>query len=158
VTTRFVDLSVGAPDSSALAFSPPQDARVRTDDVVDLADAANRFASRVPPPTLAGLRARKAPAEVEPGAVGLYGRGPTVLLAIPLWHRVTHRIRDDLRKQPGMQELDEGILVAAPPVRLLLADSKGNDDSWLLAGTVTREALVEAAHDLAAAPSGRSPG
>ncbi|MEO5708956.1 MAG: hypothetical protein ABIQ59_03950 [Nocardioidaceae bacterium] len=148
LTTRFLDLHVGAPDASALAFSPPNDSRVRTDGVVDLADAANRFAARIPPQTLAGLPARGT--RVGGGAVGVYGRGPTVLFAVPLWHRSADRVREGLLTAPGSLELDQGILVAAPPMRLLLANAEPNDNSWLLAGTVTRKALLRAADQLVA--------
>ena len=149
VASRFVDLTVGEPSASALDFSPPRDSRVRTDDVVDLADAVNRFAARVPPKTLAGLPSRGPTAVADQGSVGVYGRGPTVLLALPLWHRTADRVREDLCHQPGARELDAGVLVAAPPMRLLLAKPEPNDSSWLLAGTVTRKALVDAARELA---------
>ena len=156
VTSRFLDLTLGEPSSSALAFSPPHDAHLRSDDVVDLADAANRFASRVPPRTLAGLPQRAAPAGRAHGAVGVYGRGPTLLLAVPLWHRSADRVCEDLLKAPGTRKLDAGLLVAAPPLRLLLANPEPNDSAWLLAGTVTRRALVAAAAELAANPPGLS--
>jgi hypothetical protein len=77
-----------------------------------------------------------------------------VLLAIPLWSRTAHRVRDDLEKRPGIRELDQGVLLGAPPLRLLLADPELNDTAWLLAGTVTRPALVHAAEQLAAHPPG----
>ena len=156
VTSRFLDLTLGEPSSSALAFSPPHDAHLRSDDVVDLADAANRVASRVPPTSLAGLPQRAAPAGRAHGAVGVYGRGPTLLLAVPLWHRSADRVCEDLLKAPGTRRLDAGLLVAAPPLRLLLANPEPNDSAWLLAGTVTRRALVAAAAELAASPPGLS--
>jgi outer membrane lipoprotein-sorting protein len=148
LTSRFLDVTLQRPAASALSFTPPRDARVRTDEVVDLADAVNRYAARVPPPTLAGLRARD-PGAVR-GSVGVYGRGPTVLLAIPLWHRTADRVRRDLEGQPGTLPLAEGLLVEAAPLRLLLANQEPNETSWLLAGTVTRPALRAAARELAA--------
>ena len=149
VSSRFLDLTVGEPSASALDFSPPHDARVRTDDVVDLADAVNRFAARIPPDSLAGLPSRGPTAPADQGSVGVYGRGPTVLLALPLWHRTAERVRADLGRAPGTRQTDVGVLVAAPPMRLLLANPEPNDFSWLLAGTVTRKALVDAATQLA---------
>ena len=140
---------MGVPPVSALDFSPPHDSLVRTDDVVDVADAVNRFAARLPPKTLAGLPSRGPTALADQGSVGVYGRGPTVLLALPLWHRTADRVREDICHQPGARELDAGVLVAAPPMRLLLAEPEPNDSSWLLAGTVTRKALVDAARELA---------
>ncbi len=149
LTSRLLDFSPGRPPASTLRFTPPHDAHLRYDDVVDLAAAADRFASRVPPDTLAGLPDREsAPAEVQ-GSVGVYGRGPTVLLAIPLWSRSADRVREDLRKRPGVATTDAGILLEASPLRLLLAEPEVNGTSWLLAGTVTAQALTDAADELA---------
>ena len=146
LTSGFVDLTVGRPSAPVLEFSPPHDAYVRTEQIVDLADAANRFAARRPPVSLAGLRVRPGGSSA---SVGVYGRGPTVLLAIPLWSRTAHRLCQDLEGRPGSLEIPEGILVAADPLRMLLASPEPNDTSWLLAGTVTRSTLVDAAHELA---------
>jgi hypothetical protein len=144
VTSRFIDLSLGRPSPHDVGFRAPRDANVRYDEVVDLAAAADRFAARIPPRTLAGLRARLA----FPGSVGVYGRGPTVLIAIPLWSRTADRVRESLHGGPGVRSLDQGLLVAAPPLRMLLAQPEPNDGSWLLAGTVTQRALVDAANEL----------
>ncbi len=146
LTTSFLDYTPGRPDPADLRFTPPHDARLVYDDVVDLAAAADRFAPRVPPPTLAGLPARTRLL----GAVGVYGRGPTVLLAIPLWSRTADRVRADLRDRPGVAVLPQGTLVDAAPLRLLLGGAEPNGTGWLLAGTVTRAALVAAAEELVA--------
>jgi hypothetical protein len=146
LSTRFLDLTVGEPDASALQFSAPNDSQQRNDDVVDLADAANRFAARIPPRTLAGLPARGR--QMARGSVGVYGRGPTVLFAIPLWERTAEQACATLRRA-GARELDQGLLAGAAPIRLLLAKAEPNDNRWLLAGTVTRKALTDAADQLA---------
>lgn len=154
VTTRFVDFSTTAPSASDLRFAPPHDARLRFDGVFDLASAVDRFAARVPPTSLAGLRQRPTPVGERPGAVGSYGRGPTVLLAIPLWSRTAERVREDLRKRGGVQETDNGLLLGAAPLRLLLGRPEPNGTSWLLAGTVTDQTLAAAARQLDAHPPG----
>jgi outer membrane lipoprotein-sorting protein len=146
LTSRFLDFSVGRPAARSMRFHPPDDARLRFDSIVDLAAAADRFASRVPPTSLAGLPAR-GPAH---GSVGVYGRGPTVLLAVPLWSRTAERLHRDLEKQPGVATLDQGLLLGAAPLRLLLADPETNGTGWLLAGTVTQKALTDAADELVA--------
>jgi hypothetical protein len=148
LTSSFVDFRLGDPPAGTLRFRPPDDARLRYDQVVDLAAAADRFASRVPPRTLAGLPSRRSPRAIQ-GSVGVYGRGPTVLLAVPLWERTAHRVRDDLRGQPGVEALPAGLLLGAPPLRLLLAEPEPNETSWLLAGTVSQQALTDAAAQLA---------
>jgi hypothetical protein len=152
LTSRFLSFEVGRPSARALRFTPPGGARVSFDSVVDLASAADRFAFRVPPASLAGLPARGAPTTpfVGPGegSVGVYGRGPTVLFAIPLWRRTAERVREDLGRQPGVREMDQGLLLGAAPLRLLLALPEHNDNSWLLAGTVTEQTLADAADAL----------
>jgi hypothetical protein len=144
LTSRFLDVSLERPSPHDVGFRSPRDAEVRYDEVVDLAAAADRFAARVPPATLAGLPMRTS----SEGSVGVYGRGPTVLIAVPLWSRTADRVREDLRGQPGVRSLDQGLLVAAPPLRLLLARPEPNDGSWLLAGSVTQRALLDAAEQL----------
>jgi len=148
--TAFDDVSLHRPDEEVLAFTPPDDSSLRFDRAVDLAAAADRFAYRVPPTRLAGLPARSAPR----GSVGVYGRGPTVLLAVPLWRRTAERICHDLEGRPGVVELDQGLLVAASPLALLLSRPEPSGTAWLLAGTVTRAALARAADELAAHPPG----
>ena len=150
MVSRFLDFTVGRPARSALAFRPPMDSHLHFDTVVDLASAVDRFASRVPPESLAGLSARRAGGT--PGSVGVYGRGPTVLLAIPLWERTGDRVRHDLTGQPGVRATRRGLVVDAAPLHLLLGRPEHNGTSWLLAGTVTQQALARAARQLAAAP------
>jgi hypothetical protein len=152
LTTSFSAVTFGEPDTDALVFSPPHDAHVRFDQVVDLASAADRFASRVPPKRLGGLASRG----TLHGSVGVYGRGPTVLLAVPLWSRTARRVRDDLERQPGVRDLDQGLVVGAPPMRLMLSNPEPSDAAWLVAGTVTRATLVRAAARLEAHPPGLS--
>ncbi len=144
IVSRYVDFSAGPPPPSTLRFVPPADARRSFDGFVDLAAAVNRFAARVPPRTLAGLRQRGS----SQGSVGVYGRGPTALLAVPLWSRSGDRVRADLEKRPGVRTVDQGLILGAAPVHLLLADPEPNGTSWLLAGTVTEQALFRAADEL----------
>ena len=142
LATSFTDLSLGEPDDEVFAFEPPDDSRVRYADVVDAAAAADFYADRIVPDTLAGL----APRTRTLGSVGLYGRGPTVLLALPLRHDDAHDLRDELASRPGSVCLPEGQTVASGPLDLMVTDP--NDNPWLIAGTVTQQALVDAARDL----------
>ena len=159
VVTQFLDFEPGRPSRKALTFTPPSDAHLHTENIIDLAAAANEFAERVPPDTLAGLPKRPG-ADVGPfgfpeHSVGLYGRGPTVLMAIPVWRRIAPRMRADLEHKPGVVPLDQGQLLTAQPLRLLLAEPEPDGTSWLLAGTVTKDAIVDAANQLARHRPGR---
>jgi len=144
LSSTFEDLEVGAPSDAALAFTPPPDANLRFDADVDLAAAVDRLSDAVPPTRLAGLPARG----TTTSAVGVFGRGPTVLLAVPLDSGTAEDLCEELEQRPGAVRLDEGILVAAAPLGLLLTTGDATGTSWLLAGTVTRSGLRSAASEL----------
>ncbi len=143
LTTAFTSLEPGRPDASALEFTPPPDARVRFDQTIDLASSADLFSHRVVPDTLAGLPSRADTL----GSVGVFGRGPTVLLAVPVRARDAQDLRRELRRRPGSTCVEAGDLVATGPLTLMLTRRRYADD-WLLAGTVTQEALVRASREL----------
>ncbi len=143
LSTTFADLSLGEPDAEIFAFEPPDDSRVRYEDVVDAASAADVYAERFAPERLAGLPLRRPDTF---GSVGLYGRGPTVLLALPLREDDAEDLREELATRPGSVCLAEGRAVATGPLQLLVTDPE--TDPWLLAGTVTQDAAARAARDL----------
>lgn len=145
--TRFVDLDLGEPAEDALAFSPPPDASVHFEDTIDVAAAADRYADRTVPDRLAGLAARASGVR----AVGVYGRGPTVLLAIPLRDGDAEELRHRIRERPGAHCVNTGrgygsMGVAAGPVQLLVTTEYA--DPWLVAGTVTARTAERAAAQL----------
>ena len=159
LVSRYLAFSSRRPAAATLHFSPPPDARVGYDSVVDLAAAADRFGARRPPTTLAGLPTRDlGHGAGPPGSVGVYGRGPTKLLAVPLWRPTADRVRTDLSGRPGVAIRQEGLAVGAPPLRLMLANPEPDGTSWLLFGTVTQAALTRAADQLAAHPRGPGDG
>ncbi len=84
------------------------------------------------------------------GAVGVYGRGLTALLAIPLWAPAAEPLRQQLEATPGAVLSDQGMTLTVGPLTLLLGPPGPEDNSWLLAGTVTPKTLAEAADQLAA--------
>jgi hypothetical protein len=84
----------------------------------------------------------------------VYGRGPTKLLAVPLWRRTADRVHTDLSGRPGVAIREQGLAIGAPPLRLMLANPEPDGTSWLLFGTVTQAALTKAADELAAHPPG----
>ena len=112
---------------------------------VDVAAAANALSPYDLPATLAGLDTRDG---ADPGAVGVYGRGPTTLLVLPLRGQVARPLRARLRDSGGAQETAVGTLAPVGPVGLLVTPRTDRQGALLLTGTVTGETLQQAATEL----------
>ncbi len=151
LTSSFSEIAYERPAPSTLRFTAPADAQVSFDQTVDMAAAADRYAARDVPDRLAGLPTRA----LGLGSVGVYGRGPTFLLAIPLRESDAHRLRHELADRPGAACTTLGWQVATGPLRLVVPPATGAG-SWLLAGTVTPRAATRAARELVAADGGRT--
>lgn len=147
--TRFLDLDPVAPDPATTAFVPPPGAtavRDRTADVLE--EAGYRIAPVALPAELAGLPRRTL--DGAPPAVGLYGRGVTLLAVVPVSGRVAGDLVRGLRADPDVVEDGSGVRAAAGPLGVALFQRP--DGTVLLAtGTVTLDALATAAVELGAA-------
>ncbi|SDX94426.1 sigma E regulatory protein, MucB/RseB [Modestobacter sp. DSM 44400] len=150
VDTSFLSLDLVTPAASVTAFTPPPGADVRRDQQqADLLDTGRQYAAVQLPATLAGLPGRAV--DGTPGAVGVYGRGVTLLAVSVLPGRAASPLRDTLVVAPGAVVDDLGVRIAAGPLGLMLVDN-GNRGTWLLAGTVDLDALATAAAELPAPP------
>jgi hypothetical protein len=145
ITTTLREVKLGAPPESSTRFNLPEDVRVSYEQSVDVAAAANAFAPYDLPTSLAGLSSRDGQ---DPGAVGIYGRGPTTLIALPLRGQIARPLRNQLQDRGSAQITDVGTLAPVGPVELLLTPYRGRDGVFLLAGTVTTETLRRAATEL----------
>jgi hypothetical protein len=148
LVTSFVELDLGAPEPGLLRFDPPPGTREQEDyadsRAVDVATAADRYSDRVAPEKVAGMpRIRKGL-----GPVGVYGRGPTLVLALPLLSGDAEELRSALRTQGGTC-LAQGDGMTSGPVSLFLTRRRFADQ-WLLMGTVTLEAMARDASQLPA--------
>jgi hypothetical protein len=149
--TRFLDLELTTPAASVTAFRPPPGADVRRDEQqADLLDAGRRYDAVALPATLAGLVDREVAGT--PPAVGVYGRGVTLLAVAVLPGRAAGALRDTLGVAPGAVVDDLGVRIAAGPLSLMLVDAPGRRSGWLLAGTVDLDALATAATQLPPLP------
>ncbi len=144
-TSRFTDFSARTPDADVVAYRATRDADVEYDDVLDIADAANQYAPVRPPPEVAGLAASAA----SDRAVGVYGEGTAQVIAIPLRDREATALRTQMMVTPGADRGTDRVVVTLGPLGILLTGSTG-DGGWLLAGTLTRDALERAARDVVA--------
>lgn len=144
-TSEFREFSSARPAGARVAFAAPPGVRVRFEDVLDIADAANQYAPVRPPETVAGL----AKAASSDRAVGVYGTGMTEVIAIPLRDREADALRAQLASTPGVDQGADQTVVSLGPLGVLLTGAEGHG-GWLLAGTLTRAALVRAAADVLA--------
>lgn len=140
-------LDLGAPDPDTTTFTAPPGAEVRTRDAVDLAAGANVFAPFVLPDSVASLDRRGDTDDL--GAVGIYGRGPTALVAIPLRRDVEGRARDQFSAAATAEQTEAGTSLSIGPLSILLTSGERGRGTFLLAGTVTPETLTAAADQLA---------
>jgi hypothetical protein len=144
--TAFLEFGLATPAAAVTAFQPPPGAEVRRDEAPqDLLDTGRRAQPARLPDALGGLD-RRAIAGV-PGAVGVYGRGVTLLAVSALPGRAAGALRAELTRAPEAVVDDLGVRIAAGPLGVMLVDG-GGGGSWLLAGTVTLDALAAAAAEL----------
>jgi hypothetical protein len=144
--TRFLDLDPSAPDAATTAFAVPPGARVRGAPRTDVLLEAGQRILPVPLPTeLAGLP-RRGLDGVPPG-VGLFGRGVTLLAVAPVPGGLAGDLRRALSQSPDAVVDETGVRVAVGPLALMVVDHAGQGP-YVLTGTVTLAALVEAAAQL----------
>lgn len=139
-------LDLTPPDPETTTFAAPPGAEVRTRDAIDLAAGANVFAPFVLPDSVAGLDRRGNSDDL--GAVGIYGRGPTALVAIPLRRDVQGRARDQFSAAASAEQTAAGTALSIGPLSILLTSGDRGSGVFLLAGTVTPETLTAAADEL----------
>jgi hypothetical protein len=111
---------------------------------LDEAAGANAFAPFVPPARVVGLP--RLGDALDFGAVGVYGRGPTAILAIPLRGFVARGLREQLLKSASSRDEGNRVTLEMGPISVLLADVASGH--FLVAGTVTPATLLAASKDL----------
>jgi hypothetical protein len=153
LTTTLLSVDHGGAPAVTTRFEPPPGVDVQYDESVDVAATANAFAAYDVPASLAGLDSRTGS---DPGAVGIYGRGPTTLIAVPLRREIAAPLRQRLRSSAHAEETSVGPLAPVGPIGLLVTfgrlDPQRRGTGFLLAGTVTPETLKRAAAELLARP------
>lgn len=143
--TTLSDVDLAGPRPDATLFRPPAGVDIDYEDSVDVAAEANALFAIELPDSVAGLPSR---GNEGPGPVGVYGRGPTTLLVVPLRAEVAEPLRDRLQQSGGARETRFGTSAPVGPVSLLVTRQTEWDDALLLTGTVTGETLQRAATEL----------
>jgi hypothetical protein len=145
LSTTLRELRLDMPAPELTDFRPASDITINFEESVDVAAAANAFAPYDLPAMLAGLTTRNGD---DPAAVGVYGRGPTTVMVLPLRRQVAGPLRARMRESAGVSETDVGTLAPVGPVGLLLTPRTSQQGPLLLTGTVTAEYLQRAAAEL----------
>ena len=146
IDTRFLALDLVPPEPAVIAFAPPAGADQRQAQDSDLLRSASRRLTALSlPASLAGLPRRTIAGA--PAAIGLYGRGVTLLAVVPLPYGIAADLRNAAAQDPGAVTDDTGTGLAAGPLGILLTATAAGD-SYLLTGTVTLDALRQAAQQL----------
>ncbi len=145
LTSALQQLELRTPAAATTDFTPSDGISVQYEESVDVAAAANAFAAYDLPASLAGLETRNGR---DPGAVGVYGRGPTTLLVLPLRGQVAGPLRSRLQTSAAARQTAVGTVAPVGPVGLLVTPRQQGRISFLLAGTVTPESLERAAAEL----------
>lgn len=148
LSTTMTELTLRDPDPAAVRFVPPADVSLAYEESTDVAAAANALQAVDLPSSLSGLRTRDGR---DPGAVGVYGRGPTTMIVLPLRGSVARPLRDQLERGGGRTDAT-GTSSPVGPVSVLLTRFGGRGGGFLLAGTVTPDTLVQAADQLEVRP------
>ncbi len=145
LTSEVVELDPATPTWRQVGFRISPQADVRREATLDDVAGANAFAPFRLPGRVAGLDRRAAATGL--GAVGIYGRGPTALLALPLRDGVAEDLSDQLARSRASREAGRSVALEVGPLSVLLV--RGGDANFLLTGTVTPGTLRRAAGDLA---------
>ena len=144
--TRFLDLELADPGAGSTRFRPPPGAFVTADESGGVLDRARDLVPRVDlPDRLAGLPRRAVTGA--PGSIGLYGRGVTLLTVVPVTAGLAFDLAQTLRAVPGAIDGSRSVRAAVGPLALMVLDGR-DDDTYVVTGTVTLDALGAAATGL----------
>jgi hypothetical protein len=143
LSTTLMTYSRSIPTVATTHFRPAPGVRRITAPAVDIADAADEFAPIRAPVSVAGL------AWTSGLAAAVYGQGLTRLLAVPLPYDEARQLALQLEGSGGRRLSGERVLRVGPLGVMVTRGAGPTRTRWLVTGTVTDAALVEAAADLA---------
>lgn len=160
ITASFLDVQLTTPPAERTAFAIPAGATLHTDRGQDLATVIDRLGGAAPPPALAGIARNGLLPTL--GSIGVYGRGVTEFVAVPLPARIGYSLHSQLapvastQTVPGVPTDPDGdslqLTLSSGPLNLLLTPANYPGGPWLLVGTVSSDTLAKAAGELPAQP------
>ena len=132
------------PSDREVSFEFAPDVDFERGSSFDAVASANAFAPFRLPSEVVDLERRGAEAGL--GAVGVYGRGPTALLAVPLRDGPADELAKQLARSRDARETGRNVALDIGPLSVMLV--RGEPANFLLTGTVTPAALQQAAIEL----------
>ncbi len=148
VSSTLLDLSTALPAAASTRFSPPPGVRVDRSPITDVVGGLNRYVHASLPAGLAGF-ARASGSIGGNGSVGVYGRGVTEFVTLPLPPRFADDVAATLVGSSAGATGGARTMATGPlTVRLTPRDVTGA--RWLLAGTVDAATLARAGAQLPA--------
>lgn len=144
LTSEVTTFDAEAPSGRAVSFEFSPEVDFQRGASFDAVASANAFAPFLLPSTLMGLDRRGADSGL--GAVGVYGRGPTALLAVPLRRDAAGSLHKQLARSRDAKATDESVALEVGPLSVLLVE--GDSGNFLLTGTIEPAALRQAATQL----------
>jgi len=147
IDSRYLDVDPSVPPAAITDFTPPADATYRTgDDLGVLRRNSGHLPPVTFPATLAGLPRRTIAGA--PAGIAVYGRGVTLLTVVPLPGRLTRDLQQAADQDVTAVPDALGTRLSAGPIGILLVGRGGDGSSYGLIGTVTIDALEQAAREL----------
>ncbi len=144
LTTTVDELTLRRPSVESTAFMLSSGLNFSSGSALDEAAGANAFAPFRLPGSIADLQRRGSAKEY--GGVGVYGRGPTSMVVLPLRASVGAALAKQVRQDPASRETRLGVALEVGPVSVLLIGAQVG--SFLLAGTIDPAELERAGMDL----------
>lgn len=144
LTTQVISLDTDRPDAEVTSFQPVRGMNFSRGAALDEAAGANAYAPFTLPDEVSDLPRRGRPETFR--AVGIYGRGPTALVGIPLRSRITKGLYDQLSESRDATVTAQRVSLQVGPLSVLLL--VGKDVGLLLTGTVDPVTLETAASDM----------
>ncbi len=143
-TSEAVSFDTDKPSDEVMSLDLAPQADIQQAPSLDAVASANAFAPFLLPSRVIDLDRHGA--EEGLGAVGVYGRGPTALLAVPLRGSAAHDLHKQLARSRDSRESEGSVAAEVGPLSVLLVES--DRSNFLLTGTITPEALRQAAIEI----------
>jgi hypothetical protein len=143
VRTAFTAYAEGSPDQEVTRFRPAAGVSVFRYAVLDVAEAADRFGFARAPATVGGL------VRTAGRSAAVYGTGLTRLLALPLPSDAAHDLACRLSEQGARRVRGQPVFRVGALGATVSRDTGQRGVRWLVSGTVTDEALLDATAALA---------